>query len=142
MRRQTPVRRSGSFVGILILLAILGLFAAWGHEWWGPMRAEWGDHGGDDFFNMFGRPQHDQDQQVLNTQIPANAVVEIQNPRGDVSVTCRRHAHHPGAGAPGGLCRFRWPMRSKIFDSEAAHVTVSGNTVLVKSEATTAAALI
>ena len=59
MKRQTPVRRGGSFVGILILLAIIGLFASWGHEWWGPMRAQWGDHGGDNFFNMFGRPQHD-----------------------------------------------------------------------------------
>jgi DUF4097 and DUF4098 domain-containing protein YvlB len=132
MRRQTPVRRSGNFVGILIFLAVLGLFAAWGHEWWGPMRAEWGDRGGDDFFNMFGRPQHDQDQQVLNTQIPANAVVEIQNPRGDVSVTSgdtstiQVQAHQVAFTDSDANAR-------KIFESEAAHLTVSGNSVLVKS---------
>jgi DUF4097 and DUF4098 domain-containing protein YvlB len=131
MRRQTPVRRSGGFVGILIFLAVLGMFAAWGHEYWGPMRAEWGEHG-DDFFNMFGRPQHDQDQQVLNTEIPANAVVEIQNPRGDVSVTAgdtsniQVQAHQVAYADSDSEAR-------KIFESEAAHVTVSGNAVLVKS---------
>ena len=103
MRRQTPVRRGGNFVGLLIFLAIMGMFAAWGHQWWGPMRAEWGDHG-DDFFNMFGRPQHDMDQQVLNTQVPPNATIEIQNPRGDVSVTSGDGSSVQVAGAR------RWPM--------------------------------
>ncbi len=133
MKRQTPVRRGGNFVGILILLAIIGLFAAWGHQWWGPMRAQWGDNG-DDFFNMFGRPQHDMDQQVLNTQIPANATIEIQNPRGDVSITAGDSATmqvsaHAVAYADSDT------EANKIFASEAAHVTVSGNAVLVKSEA-------
>lgn len=133
MRRQTAIRRSGSFVGILIFLAILGMFAAWGHEWWGPMRAEWGDNGGDDFFNMFGRPQHDMDQQVISTQIPANGSVEIQNPRGDVSVTAGDSSTmqvqaHAIAYADTDA------EAAKIFASEAAHVTVSGNSVLVKSE--------
>jgi len=32
MKRQTPVRRGGNFVGILIVLALVGVFAAWGHE--------------------------------------------------------------------------------------------------------------
>ena len=132
MRRQTPVRRGGNFVGILIVLAIVGLFAAWGHQWWGPMRAEWGNNG-DDFFNMFGRPQHDMDQQVLNTQIPANGNIEIQNPRGDVSITAGDSATmqvqaHAVAYADSDQ------EANKIFSSEAAHVTVSGNNVLVKSE--------
>jgi DUF4097 and DUF4098 domain-containing protein YvlB len=131
MRRPTPVHRGGNFVGILILLAIMGMFAAWGHQWWGPMRAQWGEH--DDFFNMFGRPQHDMDQQVLNTQVPANAVVDIQNPRGDVSVTAGDTATvqvqaHAVAYADSDM------DANKIFASEAAHVTVSGNAVLVKSE--------
>ncbi|HEY1986806.1 MAG TPA: DUF4097 family beta strand repeat-containing protein [Terracidiphilus sp.] len=131
MRRQTPVHRGGSFVGILIFLAILGMFAAWGHQWWGPMRAEWGEH--DDFFNMFGRPQHDMDQQVLNTQVPGNAAIEIQNPRGDVSVTAgddanvKVEAHAVAYADSDGEA-------NKIFSSESAHVTVSGSTVLVKSE--------
>lgn len=131
MRRGTPVRRGGGFVGLLIFLAILGMCAPWGHNMWDPMRAEWGDH--DDFFNMFGRPQHDMDQQVLNTQIPAHAVIEIQNPRGDVSITAaddsnvQVEAHEVAYAASDSEAR-------KIFDSEAAHVTVSGNGVLVKSE--------
>jgi DUF4097 and DUF4098 domain-containing protein YvlB len=132
MKRQTPVRRGGNFVGILILLAVIGVFAAWGHEWWGPMRAQWGDHG-DDFFNMLGRPQHDQEQQVLNTQIPANSAIEIQNPRGDVSITAgdtttiQVQAHQVAFADSDAAAQ-------KIFQSEAAHVTVSGNSVLVKSE--------
>jgi len=36
---------------------------------------------------MFGMPQHDSDQQALNAQIPANSAIDIENPRGDVSVT-------------------------------------------------------
>jgi DUF4097 and DUF4098 domain-containing protein YvlB len=131
LRRKTPVRRGGSFVGILVLLSIVGLVAAWGSNFWDPMRAEWGEH--DDFFNMFGRPQHDMDQQVLNSQIPANAVVEIQNPRGDVSVTAGDGSEmqvqaHAVAYAESDT------DANKIFASEAAHVTVSGNSVLVKSE--------
>ena len=131
LKRQTPVRRGGNFVGILIFLAIIGVFAAWGHTWWGPMRAQWGDNG-DDFFNMLGRPQHDMDQQVLNTQIPANGTIEIQNPRGDVSITAGDSATmqvqaHAVAYADSDT------DAKKIFDAESAHVTVSGNSVLVKS---------
>ena len=132
MKRQTPVRRGGNFVGILIFLAVIGVFAAWGHQWWGPMRAQWGDNG-DDFFNMLGRPQHDTDQQVLNTQIPANGTIEIQNPRGDVSITAGDSATmqvlaHAVAYADSDT------EAKKIFDAEAARVTTSGSSVLVKSE--------
>ena len=132
MRRETPIHRSGNFVGILIFLAILGVFAAWGHSWWGPMRAEWGEH--DDFFNMFGRPQHDMDQQVLNTQIPPNSVIEIQNPRGDVSVTAAEDSASVQVQAHAVAYADSDSEANKIFASEAAHVTVSGKSVLVKSE--------
>jgi DUF4097 and DUF4098 domain-containing protein YvlB len=138
LKRPTPVRRGGNFGGLLFLLAILGIFSAWGHQWWGPMRAEWGDH--DDFFNMFGRPQHDMDQQVLNTQIPANATIEVQNPRGDVSITAGDSATmqvqaHAIAYTDSDA------DANKIFASEAAHVTVSGNSVLVKSPGNTSGRL-
>lgn len=131
MRRKTPVRRGGSFVGILILLAIIGMMAAWGNNFWDPMRAQWGDH--NDFFNMFGKPQHDMDQQAMTSQIPANAAIEIQNPRGDVSVTAgddstMRVEAHAVAYANSDM------EANKIFASEAAHVTVTGSAVLVKSE--------
>ena len=128
----TPVRRGSGFVGILILLAILGFAASGWNGFWGPMRADWGDHD-DNFFNFFGQPEHDLDQQVLNVQIPASAAIEIQNPRGDVSVTAGDgnnivvQAHEVAFSNSDDTAK-------KIFDAEAAHVTVSGNSVLVKSE--------
>lgn len=130
MRRQTPVHRGGSFVGILILLAILGVCAsAWNHNasWF-----HWDDHN-EDFFNVFGLPEHDSDQQLLNAQIPANGTIDIENPRGDVSITAEDgsnvtvEAHEVAYSNSDGDAK-------KVFDSEAAHVTVSGSAVLVKSE--------
>jgi DUF4097 and DUF4098 domain-containing protein YvlB len=132
LRRETPVRRSGSFVGILILLAILGVGAAGWDNWWGPFRAQFGDNG-DDFFNTFGLPEHDSDQTALNAQIPANASIEIQNPRGDVSVTSgdglniEVHAHETAYASSDAEAQ-------KIFNAEAPHLTVSGSAVLVKSD--------
>ncbi|HKF47660.1 MAG TPA: DUF4097 family beta strand repeat-containing protein [Terracidiphilus sp.] len=130
LRAKAPVRRGGNFVGLLIVLAVVGVVAAWGHSNWDWMRSGFGDN--DDFFNMLGRPQHDLDQQVLNTQIPANGVVDIENPRGDVSVTSGDGLNvqvnaHEIAFADNET------QAKKIFDAEAAHVTVSGGTVLVKS---------
>lgn len=129
-RSQAPVRRGGNFVGLLIFLAIIGIFAAWAHTWWNPMRAEWGDHG--DFFNSWGKPQHDFDQQVLNTQIPADAIIDVENPRGDISVTAgdgsamQVQAHEVAFADSDERAK-------KIFDAESAHVTVTGKSVLVKS---------
>ncbi len=131
LRRETPVRRGGSFVGILILLAIVGFCASgWNH--FGPWRAEWGDHG-DNFFNTFGLPERDSDQQVLNPQIPANATVDIQNPRGDVSITAgdgpniEVQAHEVAYAGSDDEAK-------KIFDAEKPSLKVSGSAVLVKSE--------
>ena len=78
------MRRSGSFVGIIILLALLG-FGAQDGTTWDP-----GSTSGTTTTatsSTFGMPEHDNDQQVLNAQIPANAAIDIENPRGDVSVT-------------------------------------------------------
>ncbi len=131
LRRQTPVRRGGSFVGIIILLAILGFGAAgWNHM--GPWFNQWsGDNS--DFFNAFGLPEHDSDQVMLNAQIPANATVEIKNPRGDVSITAgdgsniEVQAHQVAYASSDADAK-------KIFDSEAAHLQVSGSSVLVQSQ--------
>ena len=84
MRRKTPVRRSGGFIGILIFLAFLGAVSAAHNHFWGPFHGDFGD---DSFFNTFGMPEHDSDQPVDNRQIPANASIEIRVPRGDVSIT-------------------------------------------------------
>ncbi len=130
MRRQTPVRRSGNFVGILVLLALLG-FGASGWQHMGPWFNNWGDN--NDFFNSFGLPEHDNDQQVLNSQIPANATVDIENPRGDVSVTAgdgpniQVQAHEVAFSDSDSEAR-------NIWHAEAPHLTVSGSAVLVKSE--------
>ena len=136
LRRETPVRRSGNFVGILIVLALLGFCASgWNHH--RPWFSHWGDHDGegfdDNFFNAFGLPEHDNDQQVLTSSIPANSAIDIQNPRGDVSITAgdgstvEVQAHEVAFASTDSTAK-------KIFDAEAAHVTVSGNAVLIKSE--------
>ncbi len=139
LRRKVPVRRGGSFVGILILLAILGFGATGWNNFWGPLRAEFGDRG-DDFFNTFGLPEHDNDQQLINSQIPANAAIEIQNPRGDVSIassdtsSVQVQAHEVAYANSDSDAK-------KIFDAEAPHVTVTGNTMLVKSDSNTSGRL-
>ena len=131
LHRGIPVRRCGSFTGILILLAILGIGAAgWNHA--APWFSQWNNND-NDFFNSFGHPQHDFDQQALNQQIPANAAIEIQNPRGDVSITAGEsstievQAHEVAYSDSDSEAK-------KIFDAEAAHLTVSGSAVIVKSE--------
>ncbi|MGD0787821.1 MAG: DUF4097 family beta strand repeat-containing protein [Terracidiphilus sp.] len=135
LRRETPVRRGGSFVGILILLAFLGFGAAGWNNFWGPFHNHWGNQG-DDFFNIFGLPEHDFDQHILSSQLPANAAIEIQNPRGDVSITAgdgstvEVQAHEVAFANSDADAK-------KIFDAEAARVTVSGSAVLIKSESNT-----
>jgi DUF4097 and DUF4098 domain-containing protein YvlB len=129
-RDRPPARRFGGYFGIIVLLVILGTAASGWHRFWGPMRAQFGD-GGDDFFNSLGEPQHDMDQPVLDTKIPANAQIEIQNPRGDISISAGDDANlavkaHQVAFASSD------DAAKKIFDSQQAHVTVSGNSVLVK----------
>lgn len=129
MRRKTPVRRSGSFIGILVLVALLGLLASgWSHM--RPFMGHW--NGGDDFFNFFGEPEHDQDQAAISQQIPANASIVIDNPRGDVNVAAADEtaidiaAHEVAyAGSDSAAAR--------IFDAEKANVKVSGTAVLVQS---------
>ena len=131
LRRETPVRRSGSFVGIIVLLAFLGFGAAgWTHA--GPWFNHWNNDNGD-FFNVFGLPEHDNEQQALTSQVPANAAIDIENPRGDVSVTAgdgpnvEVQAHEVAFASSDGDAR-------KIFDNEAAQLKVSGSAVMIKSE--------
>jgi DUF4097 and DUF4098 domain-containing protein YvlB len=130
LRAKTPVRRGGNYVGLLVLLAVVGVFASWTHANWNWMHAGFGDN--DDFFNTLGRPQHDLDQQVLNTEVPAGAIIDIENPRGDISVTAG-DTHNVQINAHEIAYANSDNEAQKIFDSEAAHVTVSGKTVLVKS---------
>ncbi len=130
MRRKTPVRRSSSFVGILVLIAFLGLCAAG----WNHMRPYVGSWGGDEgFFNFFDMPEHDSDQPVDNRQIPANAAIEILNPRGDVSITASNQPNLEVQARDVAYANSD-AAAQKIFDAEAAQVTVSGSAVLIQSQ--------
>jgi DUF4097 and DUF4098 domain-containing protein YvlB len=130
LRRETPVRRGGNFVGILIFLAIVGICASgWNHaEPWFHWNGD-----GDEFFNAFGLPEHDMDQQTLSQQLPANAAIQIENPRGDVSITAGDgsaitvQAHEVAYASSEAEAK-------KVFDAVAAHLTASGSSVLVQTE--------
>lgn len=131
LRREAPVRRSGSFVGIIILLAVMGLGASgWRHM--GPWFNNWGNDN-NDFFNMFGMPQHDSEQPALSAQAPANSAIDIENPRGDVSVTA---GDGPNIEVQAHLVAFANSdtEAKKIFDAETAQLQVTGNTALIKTE--------
>ena len=131
LRRETPIRRSNGFIGVLIILAVLGFAASGWNGFWGPMRAQWGDNN-DEFFNFLGLPEHDFDQAVDTVAIPANATVQIENPRGDVSVTA---GDGPNISVQSHEVAFANSDddAKKIFDAEQAHVTVSGTAVVVRS---------
>ena len=130
LRRETPVRRSGSFVGIIILLAFLGFGAAgWNHM--GPWFNNW-DNGNGDFFN-FGMPQHDNDMQTQSAQVPDNSVIDIEIPRGDVSVTAGDGPNVEVQSHEVAYANSDTDAR-KIFDAEATQLKVSGSAVLIKSE--------
>lgn len=135
MKRQTPVRRGGSFIGVMVLLAILGVIAAGVNHMGNRVIGPW-NLGGDnqDFFNMFGLPEHNLDQEAISETVPANAVIDIENPRGDVSVTTGTGSNievqaHEIAYAESDR------NAQKIFDAEKASVKVSGTTVLVQASA-------
>ncbi len=130
LTRSAPVRRGGSYVGLLILVAIVGIFAAG----WGNMRPWIGNWNGNnsDFFNFFGLPEHQSDQQTMSQPAPANATIDIDNPHGDISITAgdspsiQVQAHEVAfADSDAGA--------NKIFAAEAAHLTVNGNSAQVKS---------
>jgi hypothetical protein len=131
VRRQTPVRRSGNFVGILVLLTILG-FGASGWHHMGPFIHNWGGDN-ENFLNSFGMPERDSEQQALTAQIPADAMINIENPHGDVSITAgdgqaiQVQAHEVAFADSDNDAK-------NIWAGEAAHLTVNGSTVLVKSD--------
>ena len=130
LRRSTPVRRGGSYIGLLILVALVGLFAS-GTNHFVPWMNNWNNNNGD-FFNMIGLPEHDNDFQSLNAQVPANSTIDIENPRGDVSVTAGDvstvvvETHELAFAGSDSDAR-------KIFDNEAPRLTVNGSAVTVKS---------
>lgn len=130
LRRQTPVRRGGGYVGILILLAIVGIGAAGVTGSWKWMGTHFGDNG---FFNNFGLPEHNMDRQVLNAPIPANATVTIDVPRGDVSIAA---GDGPNAQVNAHLVAYADSdaKAKEIFDAEAPSAVVKGDSVSISSQ--------
>jgi len=129
-RPNPPARRYGGYVWLVVILAVLGTGGAGWHHWWGPIHADFGDNA-DDFFNALGQPQHDYDQPLVNTKVPADAQIEIQNPRGDISITAGDDAE-VGVKAHQIAYTNTDADAQKIFASQQAHVTVSGTAVVVK----------
>ncbi len=76
-------RAGGGFVVLILLLAVFGWSAKSAH-WWHPMGSQLGVNGNDMLFT-FG-DEHDKDVQ-LTQAVAANGTVNVQNPRGDVTVT-------------------------------------------------------
>jgi DUF4097 and DUF4098 domain-containing protein YvlB len=129
LRRDVPVRRHGGIGGIIIILALLGLCAGGWNNYRGPWHTEWGDH--NDFFNAFGLPEHDFDAPLQKTQIPTNANIEIDNPRGDVSITAgdestiEVQAHEVAYASSDADAK-------KIFDAEKVHFSADRNEAFIK----------
>jgi DUF4097 and DUF4098 domain-containing protein YvlB len=123
-------RSVGGIVFLILLLAFMGWGAHAAHHW-APFGNHFDGQDGDDFFSMFGE-EHDNDGLVEQT-IPANAALQVQNPRGDVIITAsndeRMHvrAHevvHVNSDSEA----------KKMFDELTPKVTVSGTNVLLRVE--------
>jgi len=133
LRRATPVRRGGRYIGLILLVAFLG-FAASGANRMAPWMNNWNWNNGNsgDLFNMLGLPAHDNDLAPLTAQIPANALVSIDNPRGDISIIAGDdssvvvQAHEQAYANSDSDAK-------KIFDSEAPRLTVNGSAVVIKT---------
>jgi len=132
LRRTTPVRRRGGVVGVLLLMGIAGLLAAsWVHAG-GPSGFDLGD-GNFSLFDGFDHNQHSMQQDVFKQTIAPDATINVQNPGGDVSVVGGDGANfevHANAIAYGGSDEDAKP----IYRAVVPQVTVSGGTVLVRSE--------
>src|ERR1700733_10963819 len=76
-------RSAGGIVFLILLFAFLG-FGSHSARYWVPFSEQFGDNG-DDLFSMLGE-EHDNDVQ-MDQAIAANGTVNVQNPRGDVTVT-------------------------------------------------------
>lgn len=95
--RNNPYAGQRSIGGVVVLILLVAMLG-WGtharHMIWGPLSDQFGDNS-DDFFSMLGE-EHDNDVQLDQTIAP-NGTVNVQNPRGDVTVTAssdgQMHVH-------------------------------------------------
>jgi DUF4097 and DUF4098 domain-containing protein YvlB len=84
--RNNPYAGRRSAGGIVFLILLFAFIGWGGHSarYWIPFSQQFGDNG-DDLFAMLGE-EHDNDVQ-MDQAITANGTVNVQNPRGDVTVT-------------------------------------------------------
>lgn len=132
--RNKPYVTRHSTGGLVTLIVIAGL-VSWGTaecwKYWGPLRAQFGEHE-EDMFRFMGA-EHTEES-LVDSRIPAGAQVQIENPRGDVTVTA---STAPGDGML--HVRARRTVYSNSEDetkqalaAQAANVTVNGTNVLVR----------
>jgi len=128
--RDQPYRRKTNAFGIILLISIIvGIAYSRGHlnRWSEQIGA-----GNPDNWSSFMGEDHDHDADT-SVAIPANAAVQIQNPRGDVTIT---------GSSDGQLKIHAHQVVNTNSDSEADRtfplldpkVTVNGNSVLVRIE--------
>ena len=127
-RENPPARRYGGYVWLVILIIFLGLSGSGWHHGANWFRSHVDDN--DDMSGFLG-DRHELDQPAVMSAIPADAAVEIQNPRGDISITAGDSpeitVHAQQVAFVGSDSE-----ANKIFEARKPHVTVSGNAVLVK----------
>ena len=84
--RNDPYAGRRSAGGIVFLILLFGLIGWGSHSarYWGPFSEQFGENG-EDFFSLMGA-EHDNDVQ-MDQSLTSNGTVNIQNPRGDVTVT-------------------------------------------------------
>jgi DUF4097 and DUF4098 domain-containing protein YvlB len=117
-------RRSvGGVVFLIFLLAVVG-WSAHGH-WWGPLGNQLDD--GDDFFSMMGE-EHDNDVQ-MDLPIADGANLNIQSPRGDVTITTSDDEHmHVRAHQ---IVHSSDKDAQKIFDEVKPKIVASGSSAVI-----------
>ena len=128
--RDQPYRRHGGGFGIVVLIFILvGIAYSQRHV------GDWSRHMGMDNpgdWTPFMGEEHDHDADS-SVSVPANALVQLQNPRGDVTITgsgdnlVHVHAHqvvHTNSDSDA----------NNTFPSLDPKITVSGDNVLIKVE--------
>lgn len=126
-RRATPIRRGHGYIGLLIFLAFLGLAAAGWHRNIGSGIV--GFNGTEQWFNL-NQPEHDNESTTLTQQVASGAIINIQNPRGDISIssgdgqTVTVQSHQVAYADSDEEAK-------KIFDAEQTTLNANGRSVEV-----------
>ncbi|HVW78030.1 MAG TPA: DUF4097 family beta strand repeat-containing protein [Alloacidobacterium sp.] len=123
-------RRSMSGFGFIILFLILGGWGTHAAHVWGPLSDQF-DGDQNDFWSMMGE-EHDNDVQQ-EQDLASNASVQVQNPRGDVTITAssdgkmRVRAHEVVHSSSDSDAQ-------KIFDAIAPKIVNSGSNAVLSVE--------